>query len=159
EDLHPSSLSHLGLVAALEILAREFSERSEIPVHTDIDRVDLDEASELTLYRLVQEALTNIGKYAQASEITVTLRNYVHHAEVVVADNGVGFDMKQIPSASHGLVGMRHRVEALGGRLEISSAPGHGTRITGAIARQPVKPQHAAAQTATQTPGAALAPA
>ena len=143
EDLRPSSLSHLGLVAALEILAREFSGRSEIPVHTDIEQVDLDEASELTLYRLVQEALTNIGKYAKATEITVTLSSHPHYAEVTVADDGAGFDLAQIPSTSHGLVGMRHRVEALGGRLEISSAPGHGTRITGTIPRQPAQPEPA----------------
>jgi signal transduction histidine kinase len=139
EDLRPSSLSNLGLVAALEILAREFSARTEIPVSTDIERVDMDEASELTLYRLVQEGLTNIGKYAGASEITVTLGNHAHYAEVTVTDNGVGFDLAQIPPTSHGLVGMRHRVEALGGRLDISTSPGHGTRITGTLPRSRFK--------------------
>ncbi|MDR0479184.1 MAG: CHASE3 domain-containing protein [Burkholderiaceae bacterium] len=137
EDLRPSSLANLGLVASLEILAREFSERSEIPVDTIIERVNMDEASELTLYRLVQEALTNIGKYAKATEVTITLTNYGHHAEITVADNGMGFNLAQVPSTSHGLMGMRHRVEALGGRLEVISAPGQGTRITGAIPRQP----------------------
>jgi signal transduction histidine kinase len=147
EDLRPSSLSHLGLVAALEILVREFSERAETPVHTDIESVDLDENSELTIYRLVQEALTNIGKYAKATEITVTLSNQAHYAEVTVADNGAGFDLAQIPASSHGLVGMRHRVEALGGRLEIQSAPGRGTRVTGTIPRQPTKLQPVADET------------
>jgi signal transduction histidine kinase len=146
EDLRPSSLSNLGLVAALEILSREFSKRSEIPVHADIERVDMNEVSELTFYRLVQEALTNIGKHAKASEITITLSHHLHYAEVTVTDNGVGFDLAQIPSTSHGLVGMRHRVEALGGRLEINTAPGRGTRVTGTIPRQLVKPQPAPAE-------------
>ncbi|MDR2992165.1 MAG: CHASE3 domain-containing protein [Burkholderiaceae bacterium] len=152
EDLRPSSLSHLGLVAALEILAREFSKRSETPVHTDIEPVNLDENSELTIYRLVQEALTNIGKYAKATEITVTLTSYTHYAEVAVTDNGMGFDLAQIPSSSHGLMGMRHRVEALGGRLDIQTVPGHGTRITGAIPRQQAQPQPAATEVPDAVP-------
>ncbi|MDR0275617.1 MAG: CHASE3 domain-containing protein [Burkholderiaceae bacterium] len=152
EDLRPSSLSNLGLVTALEILVREFSQRSEIPVHTVIEPVDMDQASELTLYRLVQEALTNIGKYAKATEITVALNNQAHYAEIIVTDNGVGFDLAQIPATSHGLVGMRHRVEALGGRLDIKSTPGHGTRVTGAIPRQQAKPQPAPVETPEAAP-------
>ena len=135
EDLRPSSLSNLGLVASLEILMREFSERSAIPVHAVIDPVDMDEASDLTIYRLVQEALTNVCKYARAQEVTVTLANHGHHVEITVSDDGVGFDQTQISPASHGLIGMYYRVEALGGRLDVASTPGHGTRVTGFIPR------------------------
>ena len=145
EDLRPSSLSNLGLVASLEILVREFSERSGIDVQTVLEPVDLDAARELTIFRLVQEALTNIGKYANPTKVTVTLKNYVYHAEVSVVDDGVGFDATHLPQASHGLVGMHHRVEASGGRLDLTSAPGHGTRITGTIPRRQAKAQSALA--------------
>ncbi|QTD47440.1 CHASE3 domain-containing protein [Ottowia testudinis] len=141
EDLRPSSLSNLGLVASLEILTREFADRSGVEMETSLEPVSLDEVSELTIYRMVQEALTNIGKYAQASKVTVRLQNYVYHAEVTVQDNGVGFDPTQLPQASHGLIGMRHRVEASGGRLDVSSRPGHGSRISGTIPRAAPKPQ------------------
>jgi|GEM_PF-248082 len=150
EDLRPSSLSDLGLVASLEILTREFSEHTTIPVHAAIDHpVLMDETSELTIYRLAQEALTNIAKYARASEVTVALTNYDHHTEITVADDGVGFDPTQTSSASHGLIGMRHRVEALGGRLIVDSSPGRGTRVTGFIPhrRQPAATAAAPAQT------------
>ena len=141
EDLRPSSLSNLGLVASLEILTREFADQSGVEMVTALEPVELDAASELTIYRMVQEALTNIGKYAQAGKVTVNLKNYVYHAEVSVQDDGVGFDAARLPQTSHGLVGMRHRVEATGGRLDISSRPGGGSRIAGTIPRQVAKPQ------------------
>lgn len=145
EDLRPSSLSNLGLVASLEILAREFADRSGILVETVLEPVDLDDTSELTIYRMVQEALTNIGKYAQAKHIRIVLKNYVYHAEVMIADDGRGFDPAALPASSHGLVGMRHRVEAAGGRLDINSGAGRGTRITGTIPRRQARPQSALA--------------
>ncbi|RRD56456.1 histidine kinase [Comamonadaceae bacterium OH2545_COT-014] len=142
EDLRPSSLSNLGLVPALDILAREFASRSEVAVETALEPVGLDAARELTIYRLVQEALTNIGKYAKARHVKVELKNYMHHAEVSVTDDGVGFDKTAIRAASHGLMGMHHRMEAGGGRLEVDSAPGRGTRITGTLPHsQPQSPQ------------------
>lgn len=75
EDLRPSSLSHLGLVASLEILAREFEERSGLSITTDLENVELGGSAQLTVYRLVQESLTNIGKYAEASQAVVSLQN------------------------------------------------------------------------------------
>ncbi len=145
EDLRPSSLSNLGLVASLEILCREFADRAALKVDTALEPVDLDDASELTIYRVVQEALTNIGKYAQAKKVMVTLKNYVYHVEVSVTDDGVGFDPAKLPNASHGLLGMRHRVEASGGRLDINAGPGRGARITGTIPRGSAKKQSALA--------------
>src|SRR5215208_3297404 len=88
EDLRPSSLSNLGLTASLEILAREFAERSGIEVATNLEAVELDESSQLTVYRLVQESLTNIGKYAQAQQVDISVRNYGGHVEVDIKDNG-----------------------------------------------------------------------
>ena len=133
EDLRPSSLSHLGLMASLEILTKEFADRADIPVVTDMETVDLGGSAQLTVYRLVQESLTNIGKYAQATQIKVSLQNMGGYVAVEVEDNGKGFDTSAIGMGSHGINGMRHRVEAAGGRLTITSNAQVGTKITAAM--------------------------
>jgi signal transduction histidine kinase len=135
EDLRPSSLSNLGLTASLEILAREFAERSGIEVATHLEAVELDESSQLTVYRLVQESLTNVGKYAQAEQVDISVRNLVGHVEVEIKDNGEGFDLTAARDSTHGLAGMKHRVEAAGGRLTVESTPGEGTRISATLPR------------------------
>lgn len=140
EDLRPSSLSNLGLVASLEILAREFAQRSGLDIETALESMTLDESDQLTIYRLVQESLTNIGKYAQASEVGVALKDYGSHVTIEVTDNGVGFDTSRVAAGSHGLAGMRHRVEAAGGRLAISSTAGQGTRVSATLPRRAPKP-------------------
>ena len=144
EDLRPSSLANLGLTAALEILAREFSEHSGVEVAASLEPVELDEASQLTVYRIVQESLTNVGKYAEAKQVDVSLRDLRNHIEVEVRDNGKGFDPVRARASTHGLAGMRHRVEAAGGRLAVDSRPGQGTRILAVLP----KPQVAMAQAA-----------
>lgn len=130
EDLRPSSLSHLGLMASLEILAREFAETSGLSISTDLENVDLGGSGQLTIYRLVQESLTNIGKYAQAPQVKISLHNFDGYIIVEVKDNGKGFELGNVGPASHGLEGMRHRVEAAGGRLTVASAEGRGTLIS-----------------------------
>ncbi|NNU41928.1 CHASE3 domain-containing protein [Ramlibacter montanisoli] len=129
EDLRPSSLANLGLTASLEILAREFSERSGIDVATSLEQVEMDESGQLTIYRTVQESLTNASKYAEATHVEVSVRGYSNHVEVEIRDDGKGFDVRNVKPTTHGLAGMRHRVEAAGGRLNIGSQPGNGTRI------------------------------
>ena len=129
EDLRPSSLSHLGLEASLEILGREFEERSGLSITTDLEHVDLGGAAQLTVYRLVQESLTNISKYAEATQIVISLQNMGSYITIEVHDNGIGFDVDKVASNSHGLSGMRHRVEAGGGRLNVTSEKGSGSRI------------------------------
>ncbi len=133
EDLRPSSLSHLGLVASLEILAREFEERSELSITTDLESVELGGSAQLTAYRLVQESLTNIGKYANATQIVISLQNQGGYTLLEVMDNGSGFDTSHITASSHGINGMRHRVEAAGGKLTVTSTPGAGTRISAVL--------------------------
>lgn len=133
EDLRPSSLSHLGLVASLEILAQEFGERSGLHITTDLEPVELAGSAQLTIYRLVQESLTNIGKYAQAHQADISLENFDRYITVEVKDDGRGFDTSQVRPTSHGLAGMRHRVEAAGGRLTVTSAVGKGTRISAVL--------------------------
>ncbi|WP_238541103.1 CHASE3 domain-containing protein [Polaromonas sp. CF318] len=133
EDLRPSSLSHLGLVASLEILGREFEERSGLTITTDLEPVELGGSAQLTVYRLVQESLTNIGKYAEAKQAEISLHNFDSYITVEVKDNGKGFKVGSVGAGSHGLAGMRHRVEAAGGRLTVTSAEGEGTRISAVL--------------------------
>ena len=133
EDLRPSSLSNLGLTTALEILTREFGERSSIEVECSLEPVDLTESTQLTVYRIVQESLTNIGKYAKASHVIVTVHNDPTYGAVQIQDDGQGFELASMRPNSHGLAGMKHRVEAVGGRLTVASQPSKGTTISAVI--------------------------
>ncbi|CAN5708326.1 hypothetical protein BH11PSE8_BH11PSE8_03760 [soil metagenome] len=142
EDLRPSSLSNLGLVAALDILTHEFGTRSELKVTTDLETVSLAPSGELTVYRLVQEALTNVAKYARATEVHVKLGTTAQRVQVSVQDNGQGFDQSEPRTSAHGLLGMRYRVEAEGGRMRLVSAPGKGTLIAATLPMaEPVAPR------------------
>ncbi len=136
EDLRPSSLSHLGLVATLEILAREFAEASGITVHRSFEPVPLAPDAELMIYRLVQEAVNNISKHARAHQVWLSLGMVNKGAALlpatvclVVRDDGVGFDAHLQPRSAHGLLGMRYRVQAEQGTLQLSTAAGEGTCI------------------------------
>lgn len=129
EDLRPSALSNLGLLATLEILTREFAEQSGVEVHCELEPVALEASAELVVYRLVQEAITNIAKYARARHVWVSLSTAHGQVQVAVRDDGVGFDTSVRARSAYGLVGMRYRVEAEGGNLTLVSAPGQGTRI------------------------------
>ncbi len=129
EDLRPSSLDNLGLKAALEILCVEFAERSELAIETDVEELQLDDAGKLTVYRLVQEALTNVAKYARATTVRVSVTERGGWAMVAVRDDGTGFDPAAARAAAHGLAGMRFRVQSSRGELKIKSKPGQGTTI------------------------------
>ncbi|MEO8117726.1 MAG: CHASE3 domain-containing protein [Rhodoferax sp.] len=129
EGLQPSSLSHLGLVATLDILAREFAEQTGVEVHRELAPVKLESTAELVIYRVVQEAITNIAKYAHARNVWITLGAKDGQVHLSVRDDGIGFDTATQPSSAHGLTGMRFRVEAEGGSLAVVAAPGEGTSI------------------------------
>jgi len=129
EDLRPSSLNNLGLQRTLEIQCIEFAERSEIAVHADIADLALDPERALAVYRLVQETLTNVAKYAGASEVRVRLQRDGACVRLQVQDNGCGFDPTQVRTGSHGLAGMRFRVRSCGGELVLRTAPGQGTTV------------------------------
>jgi signal transduction histidine kinase len=129
EDLRPSTLSNLGLVSTLEILAGEFTKNSGIQVHTELEPVELEADAELVVYRLVQEAITNITKHAHAKNVWISLLPREAQVEVTVRDDGVGFDTSVPPRSAYGLMGMRYRVAAEGGSLTLRSAPGQGTSI------------------------------
>ncbi len=142
EDLRPSSLANLGLEPALEILTREFAQRSGLELEVHLVAPRLPAATELTVFRLVQEALTNVARHAQAQRVTIVLREIPHGVEVSVTDDGQGFRPLEGRVGSHGLTGMRHRVELAGGQLEVESEPGRGTRVR---ARLPAEPSPALA--------------
>ncbi|MBX3620146.1 MAG: CHASE3 domain-containing protein [Rhizobacter sp.] len=129
EDLRPSTLSNLGLVPTLEILARDFSTHAGVPVHCDLSPVKLPPDAQLVVYRLVQEAITNITKYARAKQVWITLKPHDGQAQISVQDDGVGFDPSVQPRSAYGLMGMRYRVAAEGGAFRLTAAPGEGTRI------------------------------
>ena len=105
---------------------------------SSLEHAELDEQRQLTIYRLVQESLTNVGKYSGAKQVDISLRNYSNHVEVEIRDSGKGFDVSQVRPSTHGLAGMRHRVEAAGGRLTVSSRPGSGTRIAAVMPKTSV---------------------
>jgi signal transduction histidine kinase len=128
ENLRPSSLDHLGLAQSLEQLCEAAASAMELEVDCKVDPVLVTPDAQLAIYRVVQEALTNIAKYAQASRVVVRLDQSGTDAHVGVADDGQGFDIGTV-AARHGLRGMLVRVESLGGRLEIDSTSGRGTRI------------------------------
>ncbi|MBX9716129.1 MAG: CHASE3 domain-containing protein [Burkholderiaceae bacterium] len=136
ENLRPSSLSNLGLAAALEIITGEFATASGLQLHVELAPTNLSPSGELTTYRLVQEALTNIAKYAKATDVWIALSQQQGTVTISVRDNGCGFDTSVPRQAAHGLLGMRYRVEAEGGQMTLVSQPGAGTSIE---ARLPTK--------------------
>lgn len=140
EDLWPSTLANLGLVATLEILGRDFSKSAGMPVHCALQAVQLAPNAELVVYRLVQEATTNIAKYARACNVWLDLATVGEEVEITVRDDGAGFDANQVTKKAHGLLGMRFRVEAEGGALDIVSVPGQGTLVRARLPRAALTP-------------------
>ncbi len=134
EDLRPSTLANLGLVSALDILAREFGEHSGVNVQCALAPVKLKASAELVVFRLVQEAFTNISKYAKASRVWVDLGMQGSEVQVTVRDNGTGFDTAAPAHSAYGLLGMRFRVEAEQGLLRVTSTPGGGTSVQASLA-------------------------
>jgi signal transduction histidine kinase len=129
--VRPSMLDDLGLEPALHWQAKEFSRRCGIPVSVNIEgKLDnLPEALRLCLYRAIQEAMTNCGKHADASRVTVVVKQDAARVIASVQDDGRGFDaLLQTPGL--GLMGMTERVRALQGRMSVASEPGRGTLIS-----------------------------
>ncbi len=129
--LRPGILDDLGLVAALEWLARDFQQRSGIHCSTEVDSsIDIVGHKATVLFRICQESLTNVARHSGASEATVKLSR--RNAEVVLAvqDNGRGITAEEMESPrSYGVMGMRERAMALGGAVSINGAPDRGTVV------------------------------
>jgi len=131
-DLRPSTLD-LGIVAALEWQASEFEKTTGIAcIFRSAERdIELDPDHAAALFRIFQEALTNVAKHAGASQVTVTLRRQHQHLMLDIADNGRGMlPADRLKPHSFGLRGMSERARALGGTLSLSAAPGGGTMVT-----------------------------
>jgi two-component system sensor histidine kinase UhpB len=133
-ELRPTTLDHLGLVAALEWYSREYAERLDAAVDFRTEGLAgrLHPEVELVIYRVVQESLTNIARHARASRVEIDLLFRDDAVEVEVRDNGIGFDVGEATSTRErglGLFGMRERVELIGGTFSIESRPGEGTCI------------------------------
>jgi signal transduction histidine kinase len=136
-ELRPAVLDELGLRAALEALAGQHAATSGLEIEAEVDLATdagdspkrLDRELENTIYRVVQEALTNVVKHAHADRVVLKAVETPMAIELMIRDDGVGFDPKQGRDGGLGLVGMRERVDLVGGVLEVESAPGRGTTL------------------------------
>ena len=142
-DLSPPTLYMVGLKAAVEELLEEWLRtRHQIEYHLVQDKkaVSLPEDIRVLLYQSVRELIINITKYAQATEVTVTIEAGPEDVRIVVQDNGVGFDTNQMEisqSAGFGLFNIRERLRHAGGQFQAESQPGQGSRFT---LRAPLEP-------------------
>lgn len=130
-NLTPHQLEHLGLTAALETMIGAIADSAEISIEATIDPIDglLPAKGEINLYRVVQEALTNLARHSGAATADVEVRREREALRVTVADDGRGFEADGPAADGFGLSGMAERVRILGGRMAIDTAPGEGTRI------------------------------
>lgn len=136
-QLRPSALDDLGLVAAVRRYARDFGDKHGIDVDlqvTGFECARLTAEIETAIYRIVQEALSNVAKHAQASRVSVLLDRQESKVVAIVEDDGKGFDVDEVfVSETHsdrlGLFGMRERASLVGGTLDIESRPGSGTTV------------------------------
>lgn len=137
-SLRPLTLSELGLGHAIEELVNDWGERIGICVETDLRALDIDmsELARIVIYRVVQEAITNIAKHARASTLRVTAENSDSRLRILVGDDGIGFDARLLQTSSgkcFGLAGMTERLSMIGGRLRIESHLGKGTNVLASV--------------------------
>jgi signal transduction histidine kinase len=134
--LRPLYLEDLGLVAALDMLARETSQTNDFPIHFSSQGVEqrLPGPEEIAIYRMAQEGLSNITRHAQASQANLNLTFESGNVVLLITDDGKGFEVPESPAefAPHGhfgLLGIQERAELIGARLEIYSSPDEGTKL------------------------------
>ncbi|MBL9039128.1 MAG: GAF domain-containing protein [Archangium sp.] len=152
-SMRPPLLDEVGLIPALQVFVDEQGRRGGLQVRVQapptLERLPLE--LETTAFRIVQEAMTNVLRHAQATRIDVSVAIDVSRIQLVVQDDGVGFDVEgthaQAPGQRHlGLVGMRERAQALGGTVTIEARPGHGTRVHVELPTTPTSLENVAAQ-------------
>jgi signal transduction histidine kinase len=144
-ELRPTILDDLGWIPAIRFLADGISRRANLPIHIEATISErLPSAIETTLYRIVQESLTNAVKHAEAGNVWIRARRDNAVLCCSIRDDGAGFDILQGQNATQrkglGLIAMRERVSAIGGTLQIDSRPGHGTELS---IRIPLEVDHA----------------
>jgi signal transduction histidine kinase len=134
-ELRPKALDDFGLVPALERLTTTFTEQTAIPVEFEAMLGDtrLAPAVETALYRIVQEALTNVIKHSRASGVSVLLRRKPDSVAAVIEDDGQGFDVDETRDGGLGLIGMRERIELIDGRLLVESSSSGGTSVVAEV--------------------------
>lgn len=131
-DLRPMMLDDLGLNAAIAWLARVAARRMDVKITVRLDDEDppLTEAEAIAVYRMVQEALTNVARHAHATDVGIEMRQEGGELVLTVRDNGVGFSARCLQhDGRYGLLGIRERAHMLGGRLEVGNPPGGGGRL------------------------------
>lgn len=131
-DLRPGILDDLGLAAAIEWYSGEFEERTGIRCRLKLDdSISGNSQNNLVFFRVLQEALTNVIRHANASSVRIILRQSKHGTTMTIQDNGIGIQPGEAESdKSLGLIGMRERVRQYGGRVNITSREGQGTKLT-----------------------------
>ncbi|HSK93225.1 MAG TPA: GAF domain-containing protein [Candidatus Angelobacter sp.] len=133
-ELRPSSLENDGLVQALRTHATAVQRRTGLTIVVDAEPIErLPLAAEEALYRIGQEALHNVVKHANAANATIRIVQDGRHVRLSVNDDGAGFDPDAVPRGHLGLIGMRQRIELVGGELRVESRPGHGTLVEAAV--------------------------
>jgi signal transduction histidine kinase len=152
-ELRPSILDDLGLVAAIEWQAQQFEARTGIICQFDsfVDTTDLSREQATAIFRIFQEALTNIRRHAQATRVNIMIEEEEGEFVIEVRDNGRGIaEDKNIGSQSLGLMGMRERAQLVGGRIEITGVAGKGTVLT---VRVPIPSEASDSNTLTRQRG------
>lgn len=135
-NLRPSALDDLGLEAALNTLLDDFSEHAQLPVFREIqlDNRQINSEISTTIYRIVQESLTNVEKHAFANHVEIRIQQFKHLIQCIIRDDGVGCQLSEVINKKGiGLRNMRERVEFLGGDFEFNSERSGGTEITALI--------------------------
>jgi signal transduction histidine kinase len=130
-DLHRSPLGRAGLAEALQSFIIETARDSDVRFHTDVDEVPLPPPIALLLYHIAREGIMNAMKHAQATNVWVTVKPTGDEVELVLRDDGVGFDTEGPPPEGHfGMTMMRERALVAGGTIDVGSVEGQGTTIT-----------------------------
>jgi signal transduction histidine kinase len=143
-ELRPAALDELGLVPAIEGLVEQQAAAGELEIDVELEigtaegSERLDPELESALYRVVQEALTNIVKHSGAEQVRLVLRETQGRIDVRIRDDGSGFDVTT-PTDGFGLLGIRERIELAGGELEVTSRPGEGTELRGWVPARPAQ--------------------
>jgi signal transduction histidine kinase len=134
-ELRPSALDDFGLVPAVERLTDTFREQSglQVDLESQLGAERLPSEAETTLYRVIQEALTNIVKHSAASRVSILLQRKNGTVVAVVEDDGTGFDPSDTRADARGLAGMSERLSLAGGRLQVESGPGSGTTVVAEV--------------------------
>jgi signal transduction histidine kinase len=133
-ELRPRSLETDGLAQALRNHAAAITSRTGLDVSVEVSLEErLEPDTEQALYRIGQEALHNVVKHANASSAHVTLSRAGDTAQLVIEDDGAGFDPEVVSRGTLGLIGMRQRAELLGGTVDIQARPGGGTRVEASV--------------------------